>query len=67
MVSTGYWVLSLSLFIKLEVYALIIKKKAMQIIWVNSLVEKYLVNGGNSVEKFGENSKIFGVNEKSSV
>lgn len=39
----------------------------MQIIWVNSLVEKYLVNGGNSVEKFGENSKIFGVNEKSSV
>ena len=26
--------------------------------------EKYPVNGGNSVERFGENSKIFGVNEK---
>lgn len=39
----------------------------MQIIWVNSLVEKYPVNGGNSVEKFSENSKIFGVNEKSSM
>lgn len=39
----------------------------MQIIWVNSLVEKYPVNGENSVEKFGENTKIFGVNTKSSV